>query len=270
MSVNSTRAYIDESGTHGDPVEPVILSGCISTASKWDRFDRAWGEMLKRHGLPYVHATELQGRRGAASHLNSRLLAELVGEIDRAIFRYVSVGFSTILLPDDFAHYRDSTGSGLNSILDSAYGVSFRIALSFLHAHAPSIFPSRYSNTYVFVESGHQNAGAVAEIFRQYQRQAEDQTVAAINMVGKGCYGTQAADVRGYVILNEEREKAVGYQDVPPTPEAMERFARAIPLPWFRLPLNRDVLNELRSNVILSKPKFLNRYGHLMDVTHVA
>ena len=94
--------------------------------------------------------------------------------------------------------------------------------------------------------------------------------MAAVNMVGKVCYGTQAADVRGYVILQEEREKAIGYQDVPPTPEAIQRFARAIPLPWFRLPLNRDVLSELRSNVILSKRKFLKRYGHLIDVTHVA
>ena len=50
----------------------------------------------------------------------------------------------------------------------------------------------------------------------------------------------------------------------------IQRFARAIPLPWFRLPLNRDVLSELRSNVILSKQKFLKRYGHLIDVTHVA
>lgn len=148
--MNSIRAYIDESGTHGNPAEPVILSGCISTSGKWDRFDRAWGKMLKRHGLPYVHATELQGRRGAVSHLNSHQLGELVNEIDRAIFRYVSVGFSTILLPDDFAYYRDTTGSGLNSILDSAYGVSFRIALSFLHAHGPSIFPAHYSNTYVY------------------------------------------------------------------------------------------------------------------------
>jgi hypothetical protein len=246
------------------------LSGCISTAGKWDRFDRAWGKMLKRHGLPYVHATELQGRRGAVSHLNSHQLDELVNEIDRAIFRYVSVGFSTILLPDDFTYYRDTTGSGFNSILDSAYRVSFRIALSFLHAHGPSIFPAHYSNTYVFVENGHQNAGSVAEIFREYQRQVEDQTVAAVNMVEKGCYGTQAADVRGYVILKEEREKTIGYQDVTPTPEAMQRFARAIPLPWFRLPLNRDVLGELRSNVILSKHKFLKRFGHLLDATRGA
>lgn len=52
------RAYFDESETRSNRGH-FILGCVVSTAQKFNRFDHQWNKMLKKKGLPYLHATEL-------------------------------------------------------------------------------------------------------------------------------------------------------------------------------------------------------------------
>jgi hypothetical protein len=79
-------------------------------------------------------------------------------DIDKAMTKHIKFGFSTVLWQRDFAAYRDATKSGLNSLLYSDYGVSFRVILSFIHSHMTKIYDD--PAVYVLYEMGHENEGA--------------------------------------------------------------------------------------------------------------
>jgi hypothetical protein len=243
----------------------MLLSGCIATPEKWDRFERQWYGMLRSWHLPLIHAKDLCKHSGIFKRFNWEERVQIAEAIDRAVFENIRCGFSTVLLPQDFAEYREHRA--LNSILDSDYGVSFRIALSFLHAHVSSIYEDPNPGIHVLVETGHENVGAASTIFDQYCREiGPDAPVRSVSTVQKQlCYGTQATDVRGYLILDEERHKIIGFQDITPDEANIQKYMQGRGLPWFRLPLTPEVLSDLRDNAILAKEKFRQCFAHCLS-----
>lgn len=47
------RAFIDESGTHGDDSNVVIVAAYVSPGSKWEHFKTAWARKLQGPGRPF-------------------------------------------------------------------------------------------------------------------------------------------------------------------------------------------------------------------------
>jgi hypothetical protein len=50
-------AYFDASGKPDAGYE-LVVSGFISTAKKWQRFEEKWQRLLDKEGLPYFHIKE--------------------------------------------------------------------------------------------------------------------------------------------------------------------------------------------------------------------
>jgi hypothetical protein len=267
--VSIIRACIDETYSHDNRAgEPFMVTGCVSTLLKWEYFDRRWRKLLKHHKLKRIHFYEIWQGRGEFDQIRGPQLVQIVEDFETTIFQYVRFGFSTVLYPEDFARFKESKGSNLHTLLDSDYGVSIRVCYGFIDSMVPGLMNDPRASIYVLVEDGHANEGAVWTIFREYQKTTpeKDHVIKHAALVSKDqCYGTQAADMRGSAYLMEERAgKQSGkpvHSDFPPELKSAREFMANRKLPWFRLPINEGVLTELRDSVILSRPKFIARYG---------
>jgi hypothetical protein len=57
------RAYIDESGMHGD-AQVIIVGVAITTVSSWDRFSADCAPFLKKHGLKFFSTSDFYASKG--------------------------------------------------------------------------------------------------------------------------------------------------------------------------------------------------------------
>jgi hypothetical protein len=257
--VPDIRAYVDETATHGNPDDPIILSCVASTLLKWQLFDRKWKALTKRAGVKHIHAHDFSD-----IDLQRRMDAAL--SVDRAIHDYVTFGVHTVLWPTDFAAYREAKGSNLHTLLDSDYGLSFRFILSFMHTATAALLGGQ-SQIYVLYEIGHKNCGSAAVIFSLYAEYFPDGPVRSVAPVRKGDFcGTEAADIRGSLILDVERSRTADVSDVDVTvAENLAQLRTQYRVPWFRLELKLEMLMALKDHLILSRPRFTRLYGHLLS-----
>ena len=58
-------AYFDASGTKRSPI--LTVAGFVGRASKWERFNREWNEILVREGVGFMHMTEFVSSRSEFS-----------------------------------------------------------------------------------------------------------------------------------------------------------------------------------------------------------
>jgi hypothetical protein len=253
------RAYVDETATHRSPTDPIILTCVASTLLKWHMFDRKWAALTKRAGVKHIHAHDF-------NNIPADKRLDAANSVDRAISDYVTFGLHTVLRPEDFAAYRDAGGSNLHTLLDSDYGLSFRFVLSFLHSVTADLIGGT-SNIYVLYEMGHKNCGSAAVIFSEYAKHFPDGPIRSVAPVRKGdFYGTEAADIRGSLVLDLERAGAANVTDIDVTDKAnVTTLLRGHSVPWFRIKIGPEKLSALKNNVILSKSKFTKLYGHLVS-----
>lgn len=234
----------------------MILCGSVARIPQWSKFDKGWGKNLKKANMPVFHAKEFTS---CPDHLKPERAA-LGNRLTTLVQKNVEFAFCTILQTQDFAWYRNG-GQRLNTLLDSDYGLSFRFALSFLHRAIPKIIPEAKA-VYLVVERGHKNVGAANDVLSRIRQELPDTLIQSpVTLVNKeDSYGTQASDLISYLILNiEERPGAPSYSDVPQD-NILGVEIRAKPR-IFRLPLLRPILEGLRDEVILSKPKYLAQFS---------
>jgi hypothetical protein len=272
LVVTVLRIFIDESSSHDDPNQPLMLTGCVSTPMRWSRFEKRWRAALEENDLGhvrYVRWYELQRGEGEFKNTTITQRINATKALDECVFANVRFGFCTVLKTEDFQTYRDARGTSLSSRLDSDYGVSFRVAMGFMHSVLPMVVGEAYPSVYVLVEDGHENSGAVNEIHRQYQKQyvGKERIVKAVALVDKKEYaGTQAADMRGAgFLMQETSSRGLHYQDIPPDLKNVSEYTQNRQLPWFRLPLNEGVLMDIRDGLILSKRSLAERFGNLLS-----
>lgn len=259
VSIPDIRAYVDEAATHGNPADPIILTCVASTLLKWRLFDRKWAALTRRAGVKRIHAHDF-------SDIPVEKRLDAAKSVDRAIHDYVTFGVHTILWPKDFAAYREAAGSNLHTLLDSDYGLSFRFVLSFLHTATANLLGGE-SQIYVLYEVGHKNCGSVGVIFSEYAKHFPDGPVRSVAPVRKGdFYGTEAADIRGSLILDVERSGTADVSNVDVTVGGnVAQLRTKYRVPWFRLELKPEMLTALKDHVILSRSRFTRLYGHLLS-----
>jgi hypothetical protein len=49
--------HLDESGTH-DQSPISVMAGYLGTATQWQRFETDWTALLRKAGVPHIHAVE--------------------------------------------------------------------------------------------------------------------------------------------------------------------------------------------------------------------
>jgi hypothetical protein len=242
----------------------MIVSGCVASFLNWERFDTKWRKLLNRADVTYIRAHELIKGKGEFNGVGTPVRVKAAKDIDKAMTKHIKFGFSTVLWQRDFAAYRDATKSGLNSLLYSDYGVSFRVILSFIHSHMTKIYDD--PAVYVLYEMGHENEGAPGAVFAQYLRDFPDGIIKSVAPIAKGSsYGAQAADIRGCLVRDMEREAdPQRFSNLKQDDGSIREYFENIELPWFRLPIGPETLVDLRNQAILSKERFRKLYGHLL------
>jgi hypothetical protein len=263
ISVVIVRACIDESSTHGDPKSPLLLYACVSRLSYWERFDKAWRKTLKQDSVSYVHAKDLLNTNGEFKGWKINRKVAFSQKLDNIIRKRIEFCFCTVLHKKDFEDYRKHIE--LNTLLESDYGVSFRLLLSFLLVAVPQIVPHPPHDIYLVVEDGHENSGAARELVKRIKKEIPDCPIRAVTYVNKyECSGTQAADMQALAALN--LEEIGGRPDVVDIPrDDIKGSSLPQKPPVYRLPLRGDILTDLRDQVILSRPKFRRRFRHLLS-----
>jgi hypothetical protein len=263
------RVFMDETSSHDDPNEPLMLTGCVSTPLRWSRLEKRWQQILRDNGgARYVRWYELQHGTGQFTNTTVEQRIKVVEELDACVFANIRFGFCTVLEREAFRTYKDAKGTSLSSMLDSDYGVSFRVAMGFLQSVLPMIVGESYPSLYVLVEDGHENSGSVSEIFKQYRKDilGKERIIKGVTLVGKEDYpGTQVADMRGAGFLMQEVRGGQHFQDLPVNLKDISNYANQHKLPWYRLPINEGVLMDIRDALILSKQSFAARFGNLLS-----
>lgn len=95
-------AYFDESG-HAASGGFVALAGFVARDETWTQFDVAWNAALGRHGVPFLHTTDLTNFmrefQGWTEERRQALMADLMNAIHEA-GRIAAV--SAVMAVDDF------------------------------------------------------------------------------------------------------------------------------------------------------------------------
>jgi hypothetical protein len=60
------KAYLDDSGTHGSS-SVAVVAGYISTAIRWQSFNKEWRRLLHKERVRFVHMADLESLRGQFS-----------------------------------------------------------------------------------------------------------------------------------------------------------------------------------------------------------
>src|SRR5262249_5280442 len=107
-----------------------------------------------------------------------------------------------------------------------------------------------------------------SQIHRQMREAIPDCIIKSVAPVNKaGCFGTQGADIHAMSVLRAERRGEKNYSNFPINEmnTEMQEFANSKKNPTFRLPLTMEILDEMKDNIILSRPRFQKRFGHLLS-----
>ena len=239
---------------------------CISKLGKWLTFDKAWKGMLRKEKLEYIHAIDLfhaktpYTRENGWSFIKRQKLARL---IDKIINRDVSYGVCLVLNRDDFNWFKNTPDKNFNNMLESDYGLAFRMCLSWLNAFIPVLYPNEKNlELQIFYEEGHPKSGCIQVIFDKFKADVPGAFIKSEPKSARKAelYGLQAADVFGYNFLYIEREKKFDSHLV--KIEDSLKFNNKGR--FFRVPINRDTLADLRDAIILQKPRVLKKYRHLL------
>ncbi len=260
------RAYVDECSTHEDPNSPLLVYASVSPYRLWLELDKPWAKALKRDDVPYAHAKELVHREGPFAGWDLDRQLKFANRLDKLTRRYVSFCCCTVLKRSDFLEYR-SKGKGLNTLLDSDYGVSMRVCFSFLQFAVPVLIQAKSYDVYTVIENGHKNAGSAVDLQRKMAKYVTGCLIRPPGYASKPeCFGLQVSDMNAYATLLLEERGDPQYAELDAeNPSEWLEFARGKKPPVFRLPITGDILSDLRDNVILSKPKFQKRFGHLLS-----
>jgi len=255
----------------------MIVTGAVSTPLDWERHDRQWYAMLKKHHLTYMNFDDLCNRRDEFKGRSEAELQQIFQDFGQSAHVNTWFGLNTILLDEDFRQFKGPTkgiGSELSHLLDSDYGVSIRVIYAFLHTWIPKVPGVNDPQIYVVAERGHPNQGAVETLFAEYRKSfpPEEQVIRDVRLADKKTvYGVQCADLHGGCVQMVESGKKSTL-----APQKIELAVKEIPdadhmsdclihtptrVRWFRLPIDQEVLTHLRNSVILSKPRFTALYG---------
>lgn len=93
--------YYDASSTQLEKEKPLVVVGVLSTERRWLRFEREWGAVLKRFGVPYLHMKEFAHSVGpfAAFKGDEPRRAEFLGALVKAMKRNINKAFQYRLVP---------------------------------------------------------------------------------------------------------------------------------------------------------------------------
>ena len=157
-------AYFDESGTHND--SPVTIMGAVlANAQQWERFERAFAKLKKKHGFRVLHTKKFKRRdgdfKGWSNDQQVALMSELGKLTEGAFTESIAVSLDNAKYDAD---YRG--GDKPRRHIESRYGLCFTSCLTyFISAGLKRVYKRRPPRIHFVLEAGHRNWNEVRQIF---------------------------------------------------------------------------------------------------------
>lgn len=252
------NVYIDESGTHGAP--HMIMAGYAAKLGAWNRFDEKWNKHLRRFGVPYFHARELNNLNGPYKGWRNEDIAPFAQKSAVIADAHAMFGFTVRLDGKDFRECYQEGKKPKKLALDSMWGLCFRASLKVaLEAIKTEIDRSDLKINFI-VESGHPNVGAACEILKQLKKLQIDGVSEHLGTVTCGeredFPGLQAADGLAYGSWNIEPLVDAGKVGLIPNPpgstvaHAKQMSPKGQKIPYLRTHFDRKMLSTYRADLV--------------------
>jgi hypothetical protein len=247
--------YMDASGNHAG-AHTMVLGGSVGTFGQWGQFDRKWRKFLAKDGVTHFHAQHARKGKGEYSGWDFLRRHRHIDRAKEIVQAHTLMGFNIILSEEDYRNHFVQDSSRKSVMIDSMYGLCFRIMLSTIPELLIEKFGGDNLKVLLVHELGDKNLGDAARIFKMFKKQApSDQTAVIVSRTDaekKQFYGLQAADLIAYMAYDVERSPPLDqFLDVPQRGGIEDGVSvSGLRSPIYRIEANEAVLSELRAKLI--------------------
>jgi hypothetical protein len=246
--------YMDESGTHAGAPN-MIVGGYVARLGQCYDLEKKFGMLLIRNGLTYHHTKEFIQRTGEYKGWSHDKQEKFIKEASKIIRKNTLCGFTVTLKHEDYRDFYLSNTRPKKFLLDSKYGLCFRILLSFLPTMVQKSFGNNKIEMHIVLEAGATGVGfgdteRIFDLFKRNTKPEIARIVKTRTVVNKKeSRGLQIADMIAYGAFRaEQRQPTLTYYH----PESsIDDAAAQVPDKWpvFRLEATPSVLRELKGNI---------------------
>jgi len=216
-------AYLDESSTHGGS-EVTIMGGMLARAEQWERFQKGYDKLKKKHGFRIFHTKKFKNKtgdfKGWSNYQRMALMADLAKLTSVGLTEGVAINLDNATYE---RHYK-GTEKPNKARLDSAYGLCFRMCLYFFVVEAAKRqLRKRIPPLHLVLEAGHRNSGDAERIFLELKKEfrgREGEMLRSLTLVPKDeCDPLMVADFIAHSTLMLDRKaRAAGGSTPEPGP----------------------------------------------------
>lgn len=241
------RAYVDESGTHGDSTH-LVMGGVVSSFSKWKLFDPKWQAALRTwNGGEPVHGTELIKRRHNK---------ELVDALFASTRSRVGFGLTVSIKRSDFKEVYRAGPAPKGVQFDSEYGLLFGCWIETARDSAKLLYSDKgLDGIWIVLERSHY-FGQAAAVYAQLEaaQSADALQFRGFSSGTKQMPGIQLSDMMAHMGWRREgRNEPVnppGDIPAPLGPDKLIPRSDDEPFPVFRAQLKPEFLSNLRDRIV--------------------
>ncbi len=196
-----TTAYMDESGTHGS--ETMLITALFGKSKQWQKFEKKTRRLFDKHGVKVFHAKEWKDGDKDFKGWSVDQKVKFLDNFGVIINNNLEIGCNAILKISDYKKYYDNEEKPKKLPRDTAYGVCFRAALSFVVQAALSqnpLYERRVLN--VVVEQGAKNWADTRRLFEMFRDNLKDEYKGLLGSITyankKDCLPLAAPDALAY------------------------------------------------------------------------
>jgi hypothetical protein len=131
------RAFIDESGTGGDP--RIMLGALVARAHRWHAFHQHWQRLLDTEGIEFSHVVAMENKEPPFEDWGMQRTAAFVRRARKRMDKNCDFGMTVALSLDDHEkHFRSKLAKRTHR--DSCYGTCARAMMAAVTAESISVF----------------------------------------------------------------------------------------------------------------------------------
>ena len=169
-------AYMDESGTHGNGSVATVVGGAMATALKWDRFEKKFVGLQRKHDFKVFHTRKFKNRDGDFKGWSQNQQIALLNELQRISDDSQLTGVTMTLNNAEYGRDYGRTADTPRKLpLATKYGLCFETCLLYLIKEADKqTSKGRSPKLHLVCEDGVANAGDALRIFNEHRKSLQN------------------------------------------------------------------------------------------------
>ena len=149
----------------------------MASAQKWDRFEKKFAVLRRKHGFTVFHTRKFKNRDGDFKGWRQEKQSALLDDLDRIADRGCMTGVTVTLNNAEYERDFKRTPDVPRKLqLATKYGLCFEASLLYFVAEAQKRkFQGKLPKLFVICESGATNAGDAVRIFNEHKTRLESE-----------------------------------------------------------------------------------------------